>query len=75
MAGRQVQLEEKLKLESWIVSDQVSDALVFETNPELMWKEAMRRLGGRFSVYSNYPEDRRMNRMILVFLRFLRRGY
>jgi putative transcriptional regulator len=55
------QLEEELKLDSWIVSDQVSDALVFETNPELMWKEAMRSLGGRFSVYSNYPEDPRMN--------------
>lgn len=55
------QLEEELKMDSWIVSDQVSDALVFETNPELMWKEAMRSLGGRFSVYSNYPEDPRMN--------------
>lgn len=55
------QLEEELKLDSWIVSDQVSDALVFETTPELMWKEAMRSLGGRFSVYSNYPEDPRMN--------------
>jgi len=55
------QLEEELKIDSWIVSDQISEELVFETNPEKMWKTAMRGLGGRFSIYSNYPEDPRMN--------------
>jgi putative transcriptional regulator len=55
------QLEEELKIDSWIVSDQVSEELVFETDPEQMWKTAMRGLGGRFSIYSNYPEDPRMN--------------
>lgn len=55
------QLEEELKADSWIVSDQVSDELIFETDPEAMWKKAMRGLGGRFSVYSNYPADPRMN--------------
>lgn len=55
------QLEDELKADSWIVSDQVSDELIFETDPETMWKKAMRGLGGRFSVYSNYPADPRMN--------------
>ncbi len=55
------QLEEELKIDSWIVSDQISEELVFETDPEQMWKTAMRGLGGRFSIYSNYPEDPRMN--------------
>lgn len=55
------QLEDELKVDSWIVSDQVSEELVFETEPEMMWKKAMRGLGGRFSVYSNYPADPRMN--------------
>lgn len=55
------QLDEELKIDSWIVSDQVSEELVFETEPDNMWKKAMRGLGGRFSVYSNYPADPRMN--------------
>ncbi len=55
------QLDEELKIDSWIVSDKVSEELVFETEPDNMWKKAMRGLGGRFSVYSNYPADPRMN--------------
>jgi len=55
------QLQEELKLNSWIVSDRVSHKLVFETQPDQMWKKAMHELGGRFSVYSNYPADPRMN--------------
>jgi len=55
------QLEEELKLSSWIVSDRVTNELIFETIPDQMWKKAMKELGGRFSVYSNYPADPRMN--------------
>lgn len=55
------QLDDELKIDSWIVSDQVTEELIFETEPEMMWKKAMRGLGGRFSVYSNYPSDPRMN--------------
>lgn len=55
------QLDEELKIESWIVSDLTSEQLVFETDPEHMWKQAMRDLGGRFTIYSNYPADPRMN--------------
>jgi putative transcriptional regulator len=55
------QLEDELKLNSWIVSDRVSNELIFETLPDQMWKKAMQELGGRFSVYSNYPADPRMN--------------
>ncbi len=55
------QLNEELKLNSWIVSDRVSQEIIFETLPDQMWKKAMKELGGRFSVYSNYPADPRMN--------------
>lgn len=55
------QLQEELKLNSWIVSDRLSDDLIFETLPDQMWKKAMQGLGGRFTVYSNYPADPRMN--------------
>jgi putative transcriptional regulator len=55
------QLQEELTLNSWIVSDRVSQELIFETLPDQMWKKALQELGGRFSVYSNYPADPRMN--------------
>jgi putative transcriptional regulator len=55
------QLQEELKLNSWIVSDRISHELIFETLPDQMWKRAMQELGGRFTVYSNYPADPRMN--------------
>ena len=55
------QLEEELKANSWIVSDNVDEKLIFETNPEIMWQKALQAMGGRFSVYSNYPVDPRLN--------------
>ncbi len=55
------QLEEELKADSWIVSDRLNDELIFETNAEVMWQKALKDMGGRFSVYSNYPLDPRLN--------------
>jgi putative transcriptional regulator len=55
------QLEAELEEESWIVCDQVTDELLFDTDPPLMWKKALENLGGRFSMYSNYPVDPRLN--------------
>ena len=55
------QLEEELKTDSWIVSDRLSEDLIFETPSEDMWKRTLQSLGGRFSVYSNYPIDPSMN--------------
>jgi putative transcriptional regulator len=55
------QLEEEIKIDSWIVSDRVSEELVFETDPVVMWQKALKNMGGRFSVYSNYPVDPRSN--------------
>lgn len=55
------QLEEELKADSWIVSNQLNDELVFETDAEVMWQKALKDMGGRFSVYSNYPVDPRLN--------------
>jgi putative transcriptional regulator len=55
------QLEKELEEDSWIVCDYVSDKFLFETEPTLMWKKALESMGGRFSVYSNYPTDPRLN--------------
>jgi putative transcriptional regulator len=55
------QLEAELEEESWIVCDHVTDELLFDTDPQIMWKKALENLGGRFSMYSNYPTDPRLN--------------
>jgi putative transcriptional regulator len=55
------QLEEELEANSWIVTDKVDEALIFETAPEDMWKRVLSGMGGRFSVMSNYPLDPRLN--------------
>jgi putative transcriptional regulator len=55
------QLEAELEQESWIVCDFVSNQLLFDTEPDKMWRKALDNMGGRFSVYSNYPVDPRMN--------------
>ncbi len=55
------QLDEELKANSWIVSGQVDEKLIFETDADIMWQKALKAMGGRFSVYSNYPVDPRLN--------------
>jgi putative transcriptional regulator len=39
----------------------VSDQLLFDTEPQNMWRKALENMGGRFSMYSNYPVDPRLN--------------
>ncbi len=55
------QLEEELKQDSWIVCNYPPPELLFDTNPENMWKKALSGMGGRFSMYSNYPIDPNLN--------------
>ena len=55
------QLDEEMKENTWIVSNQVDAELIFETDPEISWQKALKLMGGRFSVYSNYPVDPRLN--------------
>lgn len=55
------QLESELKEDSWIVCDYVTEELLFETEPNNIWRKALTNMGGRFSVFSNYPVDPRLN--------------
>lgn len=55
------QLATEMEEQSWIVSDKFDNELIFETVPEEMWKKSLESLGGRYSVYSKYPVDPRMN--------------
>jgi putative transcriptional regulator len=55
------QLDSELDQDSWIVCDFVTDQLLFDTDPQVLWRKALDSMGGRFSVYSNYPTDPRLN--------------
>jgi putative transcriptional regulator len=55
------QLNEELDQNSWIVCDFVTEELMFETEPTGMWRKALGNMGGRFSVYANYPVDPNLN--------------
>jgi putative transcriptional regulator len=55
------QLVEELDQDSWIVCDFVTEELLFNVEPDLMWKKALENMGGRFSVYANYPIDPTLN--------------
>jgi putative transcriptional regulator len=55
------QLDAELEQDSWIVCDFISEQLLFDTEPAVMWRKALESMGGRFSVYSNYPTDPRLN--------------
>jgi putative transcriptional regulator len=55
------QLDEELNENSWIVCDFVTEELMFETEASNMWRKALGNMGGRFSVYANYPVDPNLN--------------
>ena len=55
------QLETELEENTWIVCDFVTEELLFDLEPGVIWKKALDNMGGRFSVYANYPIDPRLN--------------
>jgi len=55
------QLMEELESKSWIVFKSASPELVFDVGPDMLWKEVLSRMGGKFRVISNYPTDPRLN--------------
>jgi putative transcriptional regulator len=55
------QLNAELEQDSWIVCDFVTDQLLFDTEPQLLWRKALDSMGGKYSVISNYPVDPRLN--------------
>ena len=54
------QLERELDEEAWILSSNAAD-LVFDTEPDRLWRTVLRRMGGEYAVLANFPDDPRMN--------------
>jgi putative transcriptional regulator len=55
------QLDEEIKENSWIVIKPDNVKFLFQQKEDDMWKNILGELGGRFSMYSKYPVDPRLN--------------
>lgn len=55
------QLEEELKANSWLVSENIYEKNIIEKNYQSFWKEKMLELGGEYSIWSNAPENPNYN--------------
>jgi len=55
------QLEEEIAANSWIVMKPKKKDFLFSAGEDDMWKSILEELGGRFSMYSKYPVDPRLN--------------
>jgi len=54
------QLELELTTGSWFVLDAwAADA--FSATPDILWREVLRRQGGRLALFAGYPDDPRLN--------------
>ncbi len=56
----QNQLKSEIQQNSWIITDTNLKQL-FETNPEDLWAEILKEMGGKYRLFSNYPIDPRLN--------------
>ncbi len=54
------QLENEMEEDSWVVTTPTAD-LIFETAPEDMWSEALRRMGGDYALMATMPYDPSVN--------------
>lgn len=55
------QLEAELEENSWIVYKRASAQQVFQMSPDLLWREVLKSMGGKYRMFSNYPTDPRLN--------------
>ncbi|MEO9967156.1 MAG: YqgE/AlgH family protein [Reichenbachiella sp.] len=55
------QLDEELAAKSWIVCKGLTADRVFDVAEDLLWKDVLESLGGKFKMFANYPADPNMN--------------
>ncbi len=54
------QLESELERNSWLVAN-IRASQVMKTNTEKLWKTSVKRLGGDYSYWTNFPADPNLN--------------
>lgn len=55
------QLQEEIDRNSWIVFPNATEQMLFDIRKKNLWKAVLYEMGGRFSVFANYPSDPRLN--------------
>lgn len=55
------QLDNEMKENTWIVSDQFHADVVFSNNEEELWKEVIINLGPKYAHVSNFPQNPNLN--------------
>lgn len=54
------QLDNEVKEESWLTVS-ATRKLIFNTNPEDIWKDSLKHLGGNYKMMINFPLDPQLN--------------
>lgn len=55
------QLEEELKANSWVITENIYKKNIIEKDYQSFWKEKMLEFGGEYSIWSNAPENPSFN--------------
>lgn len=55
------QLDEEIKENTWIVSNEYHPDVVFSANEEKLWREVIINLGPKYAHISNFPSDPNLN--------------
>lgn len=55
------QLKGELELNSWIISRNVNTEQIFDLDVNTLWKEVLKKMGGKYKIVSNFPVDPRLN--------------
>lgn len=55
------QLKKELEETSWIVSDETDPDIVFNHDSDQIWGDILKKMGGEFKMFANYPQDPRLN--------------
>lgn len=56
----QNQLKNEISQESWIIAN-INLKKIFSTNSNKMWEAILKKMGGKYRLFSNYPIDPRLN--------------
>jgi putative transcriptional regulator len=54
------QLDEEMEEKSWLTV-KATERLIFHENPDEVWKDALRELGGEYEMMINFPTDPQLN--------------
>jgi putative transcriptional regulator len=55
------QLQDEIKANTWIVSDQYDPDMVFSADEEQLWKDVIIHLGPKYAHISNFPQNPNLN--------------